>query len=112
VLIKWLAWHLSVHTSIHPSVNVTVRPIADLSPSNAFKLPIFEISILEDEKSSRALAQIVSPGGARGVYLVLSTVKKWPDDIIEKSANRTANSQKGTMFFLVTNSVTIFGLSK
>jgi hypothetical protein len=47
--------------------------MADLSPeaSNYFKLPIFEISILEDEKSPRALVQILSPGGARGVYLVL-----------------------------------------
>jgi hypothetical protein len=30
-----------------------------------------EISILEDEKTPRALVQILSPGGARGVYLVL-----------------------------------------
>jgi hypothetical protein len=46
--------------------------MADLTPeaSNAFKLPIFEISILEDEKSPRALIQILSPGGARGIYLV------------------------------------------
>jgi hypothetical protein len=61
----------------------------DLSPeaSNTFKLPIFEISILEDEKSPWALVQILSPGGARGVYFVLPTVKKLPDDVIEKSAN-------------------------
>jgi hypothetical protein len=35
---------------------------ADLSPeaSNAFKLPIFEISILKDEKKSHALVQNLS----------------------------------------------------
>jgi hypothetical protein len=43
--------------------------MADLSPeaSNAFKLPIFEISILKDEKSPHALLPILSPGDARGV---------------------------------------------
>jgi hypothetical protein len=61
------------------------KKMADPSPeaSNAFKLPIFEISILEDEKNPRALVQILSPGGTRGVYLVLPTVKKTPDDVIE-----------------------------
>jgi hypothetical protein len=60
------------------------KKIFDLSPeaSNAFKLPIFEISILEDEKSPWALVQILSPGGARGFYLVLPAVI-----VIEKSAN-------------------------
>jgi hypothetical protein len=44
--------------------------MADLSPeaSNAFKLPIFEISFLKDEKSPQALVQILSPGGARGDF--------------------------------------------
>jgi hypothetical protein len=46
------------------------------------------ISILEDEKSPRALVQILSPGGARGIYFVLPTVKKMLDDVIEKSANQ------------------------
>jgi hypothetical protein len=43
--------------------------MADLGPeaSNAFKLPIFEISILKDEKKLQALVQILSPGGDRGV---------------------------------------------
>jgi hypothetical protein len=60
--------------------------MADLSPevSNAFELPIFEISILEDEKSPCALVQNLSPGGARGVfYRHGATVKKPPDDVID-----------------------------
>jgi hypothetical protein len=45
--------------------------MADLSPeaSNAFKLPIFENSIHEDEKSPRALVQILSPGGAIEAFI-------------------------------------------
>jgi hypothetical protein len=39
-------------------------------------------------------SKILSPGGARGVYLILYTqLKKMPDDVIEKSANHTANLQ-------------------
>jgi hypothetical protein len=66
--------------------------------SNAFKRPIFEISILKvkDEKSPHALVQIFSPGGARGDFTLyplsthcLPTVKKTPDDVINKSANQT-----------------------
>jgi hypothetical protein len=49
------------------------RKIADLSPeaSNAFKLPLFEISILKDKKRPRTFVQILSPGGTRGVCYVL-----------------------------------------
>jgi hypothetical protein len=63
--------------------------IADLSPeaSNAFKLPFFEISILQNEKRPRTLVQILSHGGARGICYDLPTVKKPPDDVIEKSTN-------------------------
>jgi hypothetical protein len=45
------------------------------SPSSKMK----KVPILEDEKTPRALVQILSPGGARGVYLVLPSVKKTPD---------------------------------
>jgi hypothetical protein len=40
---------------------VAFKKMSDLSPeaSNAVKLPIFEISILEDEKSSWVLVQIL-----------------------------------------------------
>jgi hypothetical protein len=51
--------------------------MADLSPeaSNAFKLPIFEISILKDKKSPHALVQILSPGGARGDFIFYPQLK-------------------------------------
>jgi hypothetical protein len=64
--------------------------MADLSPeaSNAFKLPLFEI--LKFKNWPRTFIQIWSHGGARGVCYVLPTVKKPPDDVIEKSANHTA----------------------
>jgi hypothetical protein len=66
--------------------------MADLSPeaSNAFKLPLFEISILKNKKRPRTLVQILSHGGARGICYVLPTVKKSPDEVIKKSANHTA----------------------
>jgi hypothetical protein len=62
--------------------------MADLSPevSNAFKLTLFEISILQNKKRHWTLVQILSHGGARGVCFVLPTVKKPPDDVVEKSA--------------------------
>jgi hypothetical protein len=55
--------------------------MADLGPeaSNAFKLPLFEISFLKDKKRPQTLVQILSPGGARGVCYVLPTVKKTPE---------------------------------
>jgi hypothetical protein len=73
---------------------VSFKKMADLSPeaSNAFKLPLFEISILQSQKGPRILVQILSPGGARGVCYILPTIKKPPDDVIEKSANHTAVS--------------------
>jgi hypothetical protein len=42
------------------------KKTADLSPeaSNAFKLPLFEISILKDKKRLQTLLWILSPGGA------------------------------------------------
>jgi hypothetical protein len=51
--------------------------MADLSPeaSNAFKLPIFEISILKEKKSPHALVQILSPGGARGDFMFYPKLK-------------------------------------
>jgi hypothetical protein len=63
----------SIHPSIHRSVNVK-------SPSSRIK-------------RLRTLVQILSHGVARGVCHVLPTVKKPPDDIIEKSANHTADLQ-------------------
>jgi hypothetical protein len=53
------------------------KKMADLSPeaSNAFKLPLFEISILKNKKRHRTLVQILSHGGAGGVCFVLPTVK-------------------------------------
>jgi hypothetical protein len=61
----------------------------DLSPeaSNAFKLPLFEISILKNNKRPRTLVHILSHGGTRGI---LPTVKKPPYYVIEKSASHTA----------------------
>jgi hypothetical protein len=44
--------------------------------SNAFKLPLFEISILKNKKWPSTLVQILSHGGARGVCYVLPTVEK------------------------------------
>jgi hypothetical protein len=51
--------------------------MADLSleASNAFKLLIFEISILKDEKSPHALVQILPPGGARGDFTFYPQLK-------------------------------------
>jgi hypothetical protein len=51
--------------------------MADLCPeaSNAFKLPLFEISILKNKKRHRTLVQILSHGGARGVCYVLPQSK-------------------------------------
>jgi hypothetical protein len=52
-----------------------------------------------------ALVQILSPGGARGIYLVLPTVKKTPDDIIEKSADIKLQSQVTQLFPLNLTSI-------
>jgi hypothetical protein len=75
--------------------------MADLNPeaSNAFKLPLFEISILKNKKKARTLVQILSHGGARGVCYVLPTVKKLLDDVIEKSANHTAEFAVGVCWY-------------
>jgi hypothetical protein len=74
--------------------------MADLSPeaSNAFKLLLFEISIIKNKKGP-GLVQILSHGGARGVCYVLPTVKKTPDDVIEKSANHTAEFEVGVCWY-------------
>jgi hypothetical protein len=58
-------------------------PDLSTEASNAFKLPLFEISILKNKKRPRTLVQILTHGGARGVCYVLPTVKKPPDDVIE-----------------------------
>jgi hypothetical protein len=59
------------------------KKIADLSPSSRIK------------KNNRTLVHILSHGGARGVCNVLPTVKKPPDDVIEKSASHTAEFAVG-----------------
>jgi hypothetical protein len=46
-----------------------------------------------------ALVQILSHGGARGVCYILPTVKKMPDDVIEKSANHTAEFTVGVCWY-------------
>jgi hypothetical protein len=75
--------------------------MADLSPeaSNAFKLPLFEISILKNKKWPRTLVHILSHGGARGICYVLPTVKKPPDDVIEKSASHAAEFAVGVCWY-------------
>jgi hypothetical protein len=75
--------------------------MADLSPeaSNAFKLHLFEISILKIKKRPQTLVRILSHDGARGVCYVLPTVKKPPDDIIEKSASHTAEFAVGVCWY-------------
>jgi hypothetical protein len=72
--------------------------MTDLSPeaSNAFKLPLFEISILKKKKRPRTLVHILSDGGARGICYVLPTVKKMPD---EKSACHTAEFAVGVCWY-------------
>jgi hypothetical protein len=40
------------------------------------------------KKVPPALVQILSPGGARGVFTLCPQLNKTPDDVIEKSANR------------------------
>jgi hypothetical protein len=66
------------------------KEMADLGPgaSNAFNLPIFEIPILEDEKKSPC-----SSSDFVTWWLCLPTVNKMPDNVINKSANQTANLQ-------------------
>jgi hypothetical protein len=56
------------------------------------------------KKSPHALVPILSPGGDRGDFTFyplsttcLPTVKKPSDDIINKSANQTANLQCGVL---------------
>jgi hypothetical protein len=58
--------------------------MADLSPkaSNAFKLPLFEISILKNKKRPQTLVQILSHGG-----------------VIEKSANHAAEFAVGVCLY-------------
>jgi hypothetical protein len=77
------------------------KKIAGLSPetSNAFKLPLFEISIFMNKKRPRTLVQILSHGGARGECYVLPTVKKPPDDVMEKSASHTAEFSVGVCWY-------------
>jgi hypothetical protein len=84
------------------------KKMAHLSPeaSNAFKLPLFEITILQNQKRPRTLVQILSHGGARGVCYVLPTVKKPPDDVIEKSANHNSRICSGCMFAGIGNQET------
>jgi hypothetical protein len=65
----------------------------------AFKLPLFEISILKNKKRPRTLVLILSHGGARGICYVPPTVKKPPDDVIEKSASHTAEFAVGVCWY-------------
>jgi hypothetical protein len=44
-------------------------------------------------KKIQALVQILSPGGARGDFTFYPLLKKMPDDVVNKSANQTANLQ-------------------
>jgi hypothetical protein len=80
---------------------VSFKKIADLSPevSIAFKLPLFEISILKNKKRPRTLVQILPHGDARGVCYILPTVKKMPDDVIEKSANHIVEFAVGVCWY-------------
>jgi hypothetical protein len=89
------------HLTYFQAQSASFKKMADLGPeaSNAFKLPLFEISILKIKHWPRILVQILSHGGARGVCYVLPTVKKPPDDVIEKSANHTAEFAVGVCWY-------------